>query len=68
MPSQWIEKRRRDQFYRLAKAKGYRSRASFKLLQANRSYRFIRHGHIVIDLGAAPGGWLQIASAAVGES
>ena len=68
MPSQWIEKRRRDQFYRLAKARGYRSRASFKLLQANRSYRFIRHGQIVVDLGAAPGGWLQIASTVVGES
>jgi len=68
LPSQWIEKRRRDQFYRLAKAKGYRSRASFKLLQANRSYRFIKRGQTVIDLGAAPGGWLQIASSAVGES
>ena len=68
MSSRWIEKRRRDQFYKLAKAKGYRSRASFKLLQANRSYRFIKHGRTVVDLGAAPGGWLQIAREAVGES
>ena len=68
MSSRWLQKRRRDQFYKLAKAKGYRSRASFKLLQANRSYRFIKHGQTVIDLGAAPGGWLQIASDAVGES
>lgn len=63
-----MQKRRRDQFYRLAKERGYRSRASFKLLQANRSYRFIKRGSSVVDLGAAPGGWLQAAREAVGES
>jgi len=68
LPSRWIERRRRDQFYKLAKAKGYRSRASYKLLQVNRSYRFLKQGQIVLDLGAAPGGWLQIARQAVGES
>ncbi len=68
MSNQWLQKRRRDQFYKLAKARGYRSRASFKLLQANRSYGFIKLGRNVIDLGAAPGGWLQIAREAVGES
>jgi 23S rRNA (uridine2552-2'-O)-methyltransferase len=68
LSSRWIQKRRRDQFYKLAKERGYRSRASFKLLQVNRSYRFIKHGGNVVDLGAAPGGWLQIAREAVGES
>jgi 23S rRNA (uridine2552-2'-O)-methyltransferase len=68
LSSRWIQKRRRDQFYKLAKEKGYRSRASFKLLQTNRSYRFIKHGQNVVDLGAAPGGWLQIARETVGES
>ena len=68
LSSRWIQKRRRDQFYKLAKAKGYRSRASYKLLQANRSYRFIKRGSSVVDLGAAPGGWLQIAREAVGDS
>jgi 23S rRNA (uridine2552-2'-O)-methyltransferase len=68
LSSRWIQKRRRDQFYKLAKEKGYRSRASFKLLQANRSYRFIKRGSKVVDLGAAPGGWLQIAREVVGKS
>jgi 23S rRNA (uridine2552-2'-O)-methyltransferase len=68
LSSRWIQKRRRDQFYKLAKEKGYRSRASFKLLQVNRSYRFIKHGRNIVDLGAAPGGWLQIARETVGES
>jgi 23S rRNA (uridine2552-2'-O)-methyltransferase len=68
LSSRWIQKRRRDQFYKLAKEKGYRSRASFKLLQVNRSYKFIKPGWNVVDLGAAPGGWLQIAREAVGES
>ena len=68
LPTRWIERHRRDQFYKLAKAKGYRSRASYKLLQANRSYRFLRRGRTVVDLGAAPGGWLQVARQAVGES
>jgi 23S rRNA (uridine2552-2'-O)-methyltransferase len=68
LSSRWIQKRRRDQFYKLAKEKGYRSRASFKLLQANRSYRFIKRGWNVVDLGAAPGGWLQAARETVGES
>jgi 23S rRNA (uridine2552-2'-O)-methyltransferase len=68
LSSQWIQRRRRDQFYKLAKLKGYRSRASFKLLQVNRSYRFIKRGVNVVDLGAAPGGWLQAAREAAGES
>ncbi len=64
----WIEKRKKDQFYLLAKKKGYRSRASFKLLQALKKHPFIKLGDKVIDLGAAPGGWLQVARQVVGES
>lgn len=67
MSSRWMQRRKRDQFYRLAKQRGYRSRASFKLLQAVRRYGFMKRGDIVVDLGAAPGGWLQVASEIVGE-
>ena len=62
----WIQMRKKDQFYRLAKERGYRSRASFKLLQAVKKYGFIKQGDRVIDIGAAPGGWLQAARQIVG--
>ena len=45
---------------------GYRSRAAYKLLQANKSYGFIKLGDFVVDLGCAPGGWLQVTSKLVG--
>ena len=51
----------------MAKEKGYRSRASFKLLQIVKRYRFLKRGDHVLDLGAAPGGWLQAARQVVGE-
>ncbi|MFH1328738.1 MAG: RlmE family RNA methyltransferase, partial [Candidatus Bathyarchaeota archaeon] len=65
--SRWLEEHRRDQFYKLAKKEGYRSRAAYKLLQANQSFGFIKPGYIVVDLGCAPGGWLQAASKIVGS-
>ncbi|HEX6253215.1 MAG TPA: RlmE family RNA methyltransferase [Nitrososphaera sp.] len=52
---------RRDQYRRLAKDQGYRARSAYKLLQLNRSYNIIKKGDKVVDLGCAPGGWLQIA-------
>jgi len=62
----WLEKRRKDFFYKKSKIEGYRSRAAYKLLQANKSYHFIKPGSIIADLGCAPGGWLQVAGKLVG--
>lgn len=64
--SSWIQRRRKDQYYRLAKDRGYRSRAAFKLSQMIESYRFIQRGDWVIELGAAPGGWTQVVAKTVG--
>ncbi|MFH0848679.1 MAG: RlmE family RNA methyltransferase [archaeon] len=66
MSSRWKQERRRDQFYRLAKRRGYRSRATFKLRQAIEKYHFIQRGNKVLDLGASPGGWIQAARQIVG--
>jgi 23S rRNA (uridine2552-2'-O)-methyltransferase len=67
VPSEWLRRRKKDQFHRLAKKRGYRSRASFKLLQIAKKYQFIKLGDRVLDLGAAPGGWLQAARQLVGS-
>ncbi len=68
MGKKWQSQRKREHFYRLAKAEGYRSRASFKLKQLSDRYGLLRRGNIVVDLGAAPGGWLQVASEEVGSA
>lgn len=59
---------RKDTFYTRAKTAGYRSRAAFKLLQLARGGRLLRRGDHVVDLGAWPGGWLQVASELVGPA
>lgn len=66
MTRAWLDKRKKDQYYRLAKIRGYRSRSAYKLQQANRTYELVRPGDKVVDLGAQPGGWLQVAREAVG--
>jgi 23S rRNA (uridine2552-2'-O)-methyltransferase len=58
---------KKDQFRRLARDQGYRSRSAFKLKQINESYRILNKGQCVVDIGCAPGGWLQIALSEVGH-
>ena len=58
---------RKDRYRKLAKDKGYRSRSAYKLLQLNDSYHIFRQRNKVIDLGCAPGGWLQVAIKEVGS-
>jgi 23S rRNA (uridine2552-2'-O)-methyltransferase len=60
--------KRKDGFYRRAKEAGYRSRAAYKLIELARRHRLIRPGDRVVDLGAWPGGWVQVAAELVGPS
>jgi 23S rRNA (uridine2552-2'-O)-methyltransferase len=63
-----VNERKREYYYRKAKAEKFRSRASYKLLQAVTKYKFIKPGYVVVDLGAAPGGWTQVARQLVEDS
>ena len=67
MPKAWIQNRKRDYYYQKAKAENYRSRAAYKISQTAKKYRFIRKGDVVVDLGAAPGGWIQAVRKIVGK-
>lgn len=67
MGKRWLRDRKRDHYYRKAKAEDYRSRAAFKLKQLNKKFKLMRRGDRVLDLGAAPGGWTQVARELVGE-
>ena len=67
MSKEWIRQRKRDPFYRRAKAEGYRSRASYKIKHMNERVHFLKKGNKVLDLGAAPGGWSQYVVEQVGE-
>lgn len=67
MAERWLEERRKDYFYKKAKREGYRSRAAYKLQQINERYNVINRDNVVIDLGAAPGGWSQVAKELVGD-
>ena len=57
-----------DHYFKKAKQEGYRSRAAYKLLELQRRFRVMKPGDFVVDLGAAPGGWLQVAAEIVGPT
>ena len=58
----WKIKQHRDQFFKKSKILGYRSRASFKLIELNKKFNFIQNDSNLLDLGSSPGGWSQVAS------
>jgi 23S rRNA (uridine2552-2'-O)-methyltransferase len=64
----WLQRHVKDGYVRKAKEQGYRARSAFKLLEIDARDRLLRPGGKVIDLGAAPGGWSQVAAAKVGNT
>ncbi len=68
MSRRWKTERSRDHYYKRAKSSGLRSRAAFKLMEITERFNIIKEGHVVLDIGAYPGGWLQVASRATGPS
>ena len=68
MATRWYQEKKREHFYKEAKRQGYRARSAFKLEQIQKKFNVLRDGDIVIDLGAAPGGWSQVTKELVGES
>ncbi|MFT4091423.1 MAG: RlmE family RNA methyltransferase [Asticcacaulis sp.] len=59
--AKWLERQLNDPFVQKAKAEGWRSRAAFKVMEVDDQYRLFRKGSRVVDLGCAPGGWVQVA-------
>jgi len=68
LPKAWIQDRKKDYYYKKAKAEQYRSRATYKLSLTAIKYPFIQQGDVIVDLGAAPGGWIQAARKIVGKT
>jgi 23S rRNA (uridine2552-2'-O)-methyltransferase len=58
----WISRQNNDFYVKEAKAKGYRSRSAFKLIQINKKFKFLKNNLNIVDLGSAPGGWSQVCS------
>jgi 23S rRNA (uridine2552-2'-O)-methyltransferase len=66
--TRWLERQLNDPYVHAARTKGYRSRAAFKILELDSKFHFLKKGARVLDLGAAPGGWSQIAADKVGPT
>ncbi len=63
--TRWLQRQLNDPYVALAKKEGYRSRAAYKLIELDDKFNFLKPGKTVLDLGAAPGGWTQVAAARV---
>lgn len=63
----WLERHLNDPYVHQSKIDGYRSRAAYKLIEINERYKILKKGQKIIDLGAAPGGWCQVAAEIVGS-
>src|SRR3990172_5304703 len=68
MGKAWVKARKRDPYYRAAKAQDLRSRAAFKLVQIQERFGLIYPGDVIVDLGASPGGWSRAAAEMVGPT
>ena len=66
--TKWLERQLNDPYVARARSEGYRSRAAFKIKELDEKHKLLRKGMRVVDLGAAPGGWSQVAAAAVGST
>lgn len=66
--TRWLQRQLNDPYVAQAKKDGYRSRAAYKLIELDDKYRFLKPGMAIVDLGAAPGGWTQVAAARAGGS
>src|ERR1700759_2774105 len=64
----WLQRQLNDPYVARAKSEGYRSRAAYKMIELNERYKLLRKGLRVVDLGAAPGGWSQVAAPIVGST
>jgi 23S rRNA (uridine2552-2'-O)-methyltransferase len=64
----WLQRQLNDPYVQRAKAEGWRSRAAFKLLEIDERHHLLKRGQTIVDLGAAPGGWCQVAAKSVGAA
>lgn len=65
--NRWLQEHFSDQYVKQSQSDGYRSRASYKLIELNKKDRLFKRGMSVVDLGAAPGGWTQVAMELIGD-
>lgn len=64
----WLQRQLNDPYVAKARAEGYRSRAAYKILELDERYKLFKRGQHIVDLGAAPGGWSQVAAARIGST